>query len=127
VVQGVGFRPFVYRLAQANTLSGWVLNDEQGVEIHLEGAQQDLEKFVQDLKAKPPAAATISEIDVRTTEPMGIDGFSIRPSEHGDHRTTRVSPDLPVCDDCLAEMFSPRTAASATHTSTAQIVVRATP
>ena len=46
VVQGVGFRPFVYRLAHANTLTGWVLNGDQGVEIHLEGADQDMESFV---------------------------------------------------------------------------------
>ena len=50
VVQGVGFRPFVYRLARANTLAGWVLNGEEGVEIHLEGAEQGLEAFVRDLK-----------------------------------------------------------------------------
>jgi hydrogenase maturation protein HypF len=53
VVQGVGFRPFVYRLARANTLNGWVLNAEEGVEIHLEGAETGLEAFVRDLKAQP--------------------------------------------------------------------------
>lgn len=50
-MQGVGFRPFVYRLACANTLKGWVLNAEEGVEIHLEGAETSLEAFVRDLKA----------------------------------------------------------------------------
>ena len=65
VVQGVGFRPFVYRLACANTLNGWVLNAEEGVEIHLEGAETGLEAFVRDLKAQPPPAASIAEIDVR--------------------------------------------------------------
>lgn len=54
VVQGVGFRPFVYRLACANTLNGWVLNAEEGVEIHLEGPDAALEAFVRDLKALPP-------------------------------------------------------------------------
>ena len=63
VVQGVGFRPFVYRLARANTLSGWVLNGDEGVEIHLEGAQNGLEAFVRDLKSQPPPAASIAEID----------------------------------------------------------------
>ncbi len=51
VVQGVGFRPFVYRLASANALAGWVLNGDQGVEIHLEGSQQSLRDFINDLKA----------------------------------------------------------------------------
>ena len=60
VVQGVGFRPFVYRLAHANTLTGWVLNGDQGVEIHLEGADQDMESFVRQMQGKPPAAASIS-------------------------------------------------------------------
>lgn len=107
VVQGVGFRPFVYRLAQANALSGWVLNDEQGVEIYLEGTERSLENFVRDLKAKSPAAASISQIDVRPAAPLGVDRFTIRESEHGERRTARVSPDLPVCPDCLAEMFCP--------------------
>ena len=59
VVQGVGFRPFVYRLACANTLNGWVLNGEEGVEIHLEGAEAGLEALCADLKAQPPPAASI--------------------------------------------------------------------
>ena len=53
VVQGVGFRPFVFRLARANTLAGWVFNGEEGVEIFLEGAEGDLESFVRELKAAP--------------------------------------------------------------------------
>ena len=60
VVQGVGFRPFVYRLACANTLSGWVLNGDQGVEIHLEGDEESMETFVREMQSKPPAAASIS-------------------------------------------------------------------
>ncbi len=107
VVQGVGFRPFVYRLAQANTLFGWVLNDEQGVEIHLEGTEQSLQNFVRDLKSQPPSAAAISEIKIEPTALLGIEDFTIRNSGHGGRRTTRVSPDLPVCDACLAEMSDP--------------------
>ena len=63
VVQGVGFRPFVYRLAHENTLAGWVLNDEDGVEIHLEGAQPALIAFVHSLSADRPLAAIIQAID----------------------------------------------------------------
>jgi hydrogenase maturation protein HypF len=88
-------------------LFGWVLNDEQGVEIHLEGNAQSLENFVRDLKAQPPAAATISEIDIQPAVPIGVGDFTIRESEHAERTSTRVSPDLPVCEACLAEMSNP--------------------
>lgn len=107
VVQGVGFRPFVYRLASANKLNGWVLNAEEGVEIHLEGDEAGLEAFVRELKAHPPPAASISEIDVRSVEPEGLHEFTIRESQRRQRPTVRISPDLPVCDDCLREVFDP--------------------
>jgi hydrogenase maturation protein HypF len=107
VVQGVGFRPFVYRLACANTLNGWVLNAEEGVEIHLEGAETGLEAFVRDLKAQPPPAASIAEIDVRPAEATGLHEFTIRTSQPRERPTVRISPDLPVCDECLKELFDP--------------------
>jgi hydrogenase maturation protein HypF len=107
VVQGVGFRPFVYRLAHANTLKGWVLNAEEGVEIHLEGAETGLEAFVRDLKAHPPPAASIAEIDVHPAQAIGLHEFTIRASKHRGHPTARISPDLPVCDECLKELFDP--------------------
>jgi hydrogenase maturation protein HypF len=105
VVQGVGFRPFVYRLAHDNTLAGWVLNGEQGVEIFLEGPEKSLEAFVSDLKLKPPPAASITEIEVAPAQPQGFESFSIRESQRLGRPTVRVSPDLPVCDDCLRELF----------------------
>jgi hydrogenase maturation protein HypF len=107
VVQGVGFRPFVYRLARANTLNGWVLNAEEGVEIHLEGAETGLQAFVRDLKAQPPPAASIAEIDVRPAKLVGLREFIIRSSSHAERPTVRISPDLPVCDECLKELFDP--------------------
>jgi len=107
VVQGVGFRPFVYRLACANTLMGWVLNAEEGVEIHLEGAETGLAAFVRDLKTQTPAAASIAEIDVQPAEPVGMREFTIRMSQRRERPTVRISPDLPVCDDCLRELFDP--------------------
>jgi len=106
-VQGVGFRPFVYRLACANTLNGWVLNAEEGVEIHLEGAETGLEAFVRDLKAQAPPAASIAEIDVRPAEATGLHEFTIRTSQNRERPTVRISPDLPVCDECLKELFNP--------------------
>ena len=107
VVQGVGFRPFVYRLAVTNNLNGWVLNGEDGVQIHLEGEETNLQNFIRDLKKQAPPASVISEIDVRLTPPSGLKGFTIRESRLRDHPTVRISPDLPVCDDCLNELLDP--------------------
>jgi hydrogenase maturation protein HypF len=107
VVQGVGFRPFVYRLAYANTLAGWVLNGDQGVEIHLEGDNQDMEAFVREMRTKPPAAASISDVEVEPALCEGLTGFTIRESHHIERPTVRVSPDLPICEDCLKECFDP--------------------
>jgi hydrogenase maturation protein HypF len=107
VVQGVGFRPFVYRLARANTLAGWVLNGEEGVEIYLEGAEHGLRAFVQNLKLQPPPAASIAEIEVHRADPLGLNEFTIRESERRERPTVRISPDLPVCDACLKELFDP--------------------
>lgn len=107
IVQGVGFRPFVYRLAQDNTLAGWVLNGEQGVEIFLEGPEQRLAAFVRDLRLKPPPAASIAEIEVEPAQPQGLDKFTIRESRRLDRPTVRISADLPVCDDCVRELFDP--------------------
>jgi hydrogenase maturation protein HypF len=107
VVQGVGFRPFVYRLAQAKTLKGWVLNGDQGVEIHLEGPDEDLEAFVREIRLQSPAAAHIAAIQVESAPCEGLNEFTIRESERLDRPTVRVSPDLPVCDECLAELFDP--------------------
>ncbi len=107
VVQGVGFRPFVYRLARANTLAGWVLNGEEGVEIFLEGAEKGLLAFVEDLKTQPPPASSITEIEVRRADPLGLIEFTIRESHRRERPTVRISPDLPVCDECLRELFDP--------------------
>jgi hydrogenase maturation protein HypF len=107
VVQGVGFRPYVYRLARANTLKGWVLNGEEGVEIYLEGAERGLQAFVRDLRTRPPAAAAIVEIEVHRAQSLGLTEFTIRESQRRERPTVRISPDLPVCDACLEELFDP--------------------
>ncbi len=107
VVQGVGFRPFVFRLAHSNTLAGWVLNGEEGVEIHLEGAEPAMDAFIRGLQAESPPAARITSVEVRVTEPAGFSGFTIRESRSGRTLTTRISPDLPICDECLRELFDP--------------------
>jgi hydrogenase maturation protein HypF len=105
VVQGVGFRHFVYRLAHANALAGWVLNGNQGVEIHLEGIEENLATFVQEISLRAPAAASIAEIQVEAALCEGLNDFTIRESKHAGPATVRVSPDLPTCDECLRELF----------------------
>jgi len=107
VVQGVGFRPFVYRLAHERALNGWVLNGDDGVQIHLEGDETVLQAFVRDLKTQQPPAASIAEIEIHPAAPAGLTEFTIRESKHRDQPTVRISPDLPVCDDCLKELFDP--------------------
>ncbi|MGI8958192.1 MAG: carbamoyltransferase HypF [Bryobacteraceae bacterium] len=107
VVQGVGFRPFVFRLAHANSLAGWVLNEEGGVDIHLEGTEPALDAFLHELEAQPPPAAQIAVIDVRPSEAAGLKEFTIRESRRNGHPSVRISPDLPVCEACLAELFDP--------------------
>lgn len=105
VVQGVGFRPFVFRLARDHALAGWVLNAGEGVEIHLEGPPDGLSAFVRQLRTDAPSASAIAAIDVASATPTGLAGFSIRDSAHGHRPTARISPDLPTCDKCLRELF----------------------
>jgi hydrogenase maturation protein HypF len=106
-VQGVGFRPFVFRLAHANKLTGWVLNGEQGVEIHVEGSEWALQGFVRSLETETPPAAHITNIEVSSADLAGLTDFAIRRSESGGRPTVHVSPDLPVCEDCLSELLDP--------------------
>ncbi|HEX5446039.1 MAG TPA: carbamoyltransferase HypF [Pirellulales bacterium] len=107
VVQGVGFRPFVYRLAEQHGVAGWVLNGHAGVEIHAEAAPGALAAFCDALRSDPPAAASIAEFEVCQTKLEGLTGFQIRTSERNSSPTVRISPDLTVCDDCLRELSEP--------------------
>ncbi|MDX1570099.1 MAG: carbamoyltransferase HypF [Xanthomonadales bacterium] len=106
-VQGVGFRPFVYRLARANAIRGWVLNGSGRVEIVAEGMPADLERFCRGLTEDAPPAAKPRLDDRTAIEPRGHRGFEIRASHStGDSRIT-VPPDQFACPDCLAEMAEP--------------------
>ena len=107
VVQGVGFRPFVYRLATRHGVAGWVLNGEAGVEIHAETTADRLDEFLHELKAEPPPAAAITACEIEEVEPQGLASFEIRHSVRAAAPTVRVSPDLAVCDACLLEMREP--------------------
>lgn len=107
VVQGVGFRPFVFRLARHHHLAGWVLNAEQGVDIHLEGAAQSVDAFLDELERTPPPAAVITAVEIADATPEGLPEFVIHESARHGAPTVRIAPDLPVCDDCLRELFDP--------------------
>ena len=105
IVQGVGFRPFVFRLARTHQLNGWVLNHEEGVEIHLEGPRLSLDRFLRELVEQAPPASRIVSVDVDSVEPAGLPDFQIRASQRRARPVTRISPDLPVCARCLNELF----------------------
>ena len=108
VVQGVGFRPFVYKAARRNLISGWVLNATSGVFIHAEGESDHVNSFVMELSENAPAAANVKEILLKEVPLEGFTTFEIRFSEEEDvPETTLVSPDLATCDDCVAELFDP--------------------
>ncbi len=104
-VQGVGFRPFIYRLAIECKLTGWVLNDTQGVTIHIEGPPDALTNFARAVRNEPPPAAKVSELIIESAALEYHESFTIRNSAVGGGMpTTHISPDLPVCADCLREL-----------------------
>src|SRR5512144_1771060 len=92
VVQGVGFRPFVFRLARAHALAGWVLNGDV------------LDAFLRDLTTQAPPAATIAGVEVEPVQASGAADFVIRESAGRRQPTVRISPDLSVCERCLHEL-----------------------
>ncbi len=106
-VQGVGFRPFVYRLARVHALAGWVRNDVHGVTIEAVATADVLEAFVRAIEVEAPAAARVEavfELERAQAHAVAPAGFVIVASEDAAHVTTAISPDLPVCEDCLREL-----------------------
>ena len=108
IVQGVGFRPFVYRLAKKYLVNGWVLNAADGVTIHGEGDPTHLDELVIELSENAPAAAQVDEIEIKEVPLEGFDDFEIRFSDQDAvAETTLVSPELATCDDCVRELLNP--------------------
>ncbi len=106
-VQGVGFRPFVHRLAAELLLFGWVNNSAQGVFIEVEGPRSALEQFLLRLEAERPPHCFIQSLESSWLDPVGYVGFEIRASEAGGDKTALVLPDIATCPDCLREIFDP--------------------
>ncbi|MBT0651588.1 carbamoyltransferase HypF [Geobacter luticola] len=106
IVQGVGFRPFIYRLAARHRLRGWVRNTGRGVLVESEGEPADLERFLAEITPEAPPLAVISALSCTELAPMGGAGFAILASDGGESRAM-ISPDCDVCPDCLAELFDP--------------------
>jgi hydrogenase maturation protein HypF len=107
-VQGVGFRPFVFRLATGLGLAGWVNNSPQGVFIEVEGPGAELKKFLLRLEIEKPPRSFIQSLEASWLDPAGYTAFEIRPSVTGGDKTALVLPDIATCPDCLREIFDPK-------------------
>jgi len=107
IVQGVGFRPFIYALATENRLGGFVLNNSAGVVIELEGDCKALDRFLANLCKQAPPHASIEKIVCDTIPVRGEESFNIEPSRDGPERRAFISPDKVICDECLNELFDP--------------------
>ena len=103
-VQGVGFRPWVYRVARQAGITGRVRNDSSGVTIDAFGDETALARFL-DALHQPPPAARIVRVDLTDIAPDPADGFEIADSEPDVDRRISIPPDLATCDDCLSEIF----------------------
>jgi len=108
IVQGVGFRPWVYRLATGHGLRGSVRNDAGGVTIEAFGPPRALDAFLADLNTSPPPAASIATITVLHIDSRPVEGFEILASEPTAERRVSIPADLATCRECLAEMVDPR-------------------
>jgi hydrogenase maturation protein HypF len=106
-VQGVGFRPFAYRLAGELGLAGFVLNDERGVALEVEGEPQRVDEFLRRLASEAPPLASVESVEPAEVEPRGEHRFRILASERGGAPRAPVSPDAATCAACLAELFDP--------------------
>ncbi|MCG8698355.1 MAG: carbamoyltransferase HypF, partial [Bacteroidales bacterium] len=105
LVQGIGFRPFVYRIAKEFNLNGWVNNNNRGVEIWIEGAPDNILRFLSKLQSQHPPVAMIDNITINQADkPLLYEKFQIQRSEKDGDEVTVISPDIAVCPDCLKDM-----------------------
>ncbi|HIH74519.1 MAG TPA: carbamoyltransferase HypF, partial [Methanosarcina sp.] len=104
-VQGVGFRPFIYRLAKAHRLSGYVKNLGNHVEILIEGERVNIQNFLNDLPEKKPPLARVKEMKVKNIFFSGYPEFIIIHSERGSFENSIIPPDTAICEECQLEIF----------------------
>ena len=108
IVQGVGFRPFVYGLAVKHNLKGWVYNTSEDVRIEIEGEAEAIEQFERELKTGAPPLAHIESITIEYHPPRGYQQFEIRQSQAEEGKYQLISPDVATCPACLAELLNPK-------------------
>lgn len=106
-MQGVGFRPFVYRLATELHLHGWVVNSTQGVTIEVEGVRNVLDSFLTRLSSEKPPRSFFQSLESRFLDEAGYTTFEIRESTDSGETTALILPDIATCDECLTEVFDP--------------------
>ena len=106
-VQGVGFRPYVYRLAHECRLGGYVLNDASGVLLEVEGDERAVDDFLARLASEAPPLAVVETVSVVPGVPTGESGFSILDSPRGEVANAPITPDTATCDDCVRELLDP--------------------
>jgi hydrogenase maturation protein HypF len=108
LLQGIGFRPYIYRLATTHRLAGWVANDRDRVLIEVEGETQSLTDFLIDLQSHVPACGHITDLQQQLIPPTYQQGFQFKPSLNAEHQAAVFAcPDITVCDACVAELFDP--------------------
>ncbi|MDJ0720455.1 MAG: carbamoyltransferase HypF [Desulfobacterales bacterium] len=108
IVQGVGFRPFIFQLAENYGLHGRVANTAAGVDIHIEGDPAPIDAFIAAIEAQAPPLAQITSVESRAADPDGVSGFRISASRSTSGRATLISPDVSICADCLRELRDPQ-------------------
>ncbi len=108
IVQGVGFRPFVYNLALKHNLTGFVSNTSAGVHIEIEGSPTAINNFSTELRSDPPPLSVIADIKEISILIQNDANFIIKPSDGNESVSTLISPDMAVCDDCVKELFDPK-------------------
>lgn len=107
IVQGVGFRPFVYNLAKSKNLCGWVNNNSEGVYIDIEGNERNLDSFISELKTNPPPLSKIKNIIIEEKSLCSFISFDIKESVKDDSKITLISPDIATCNDCINDISDP--------------------
>ena len=107
IVQGVGFRPYIYNIAKKFSLNGWVLNDSNGVEIHIEGHKESTSSFINQIKTSPPELSRIESISIKDDKNYNLTSFEIKESLKACENQIFISPDICTCENCTADILDP--------------------